>query len=97
VPSLRAVIYVPSGADLDRWLTICAEVVDTHGWHLTAIVRRWSDATRLLRAGMLDLLVVGHPAHLDPDRIPRVVTAGDTPVPVTGAPAARRRPRIREG
>jgi hypothetical protein len=82
-PNLRSVVYVPSGLELNRWLKICAETVEAHGWDLTAIVRHWDDVRQLLRAGLLDTLVVGHPGHLDPQRIPRVVAAGGLPVPVT--------------
>jgi hypothetical protein len=80
---LRSVVYVPAGLELDRWLAACAQTVELHGWDLTAIVRRWEDVRRLLRSGLLDTLVIGHPGHLDPERIPRVVAAGDAPVPVT--------------
>jgi hypothetical protein len=80
---LRSVIYVPAGLELDRWLAVCAEAVDAHGWELAAVVRHWGDVRQLLRGGLLDLLVVGHPGHLDPQRIPRVVVADDASVPVT--------------
>jgi hypothetical protein len=86
---------VPSGLELDRWLAVCAETVELHGWDLSAVVRHWEDVRRLLRGGLLDLLVVGHPAHLDPQRIPRVVAAGDQPVPATTTTAPeQRRPVI---
>jgi hypothetical protein len=94
---LRSVIYVPSGLELHRWLKICAETVELHGWELAAVVRHWSDVRQLLRAGLLDTLVVGHPGHLDPQRIPRVVIAGDQPLPATTTVPEQRRPVIRLG
>jgi hypothetical protein len=95
---LRSVIYVPSGLELHRWLAICAETVELHGWELAAVVRHWGDVRQLLRGGLLDLLVVGHPGHLDPQRIPRVVVAGDLPVPAAATTVPeQRRPVIRPG
>jgi hypothetical protein len=95
---LRSVIYVPSGLELDRWLAVCAEAVDAHGWQLSAVVRCWEDVRQLLHAGLLDLLVVGHPGHLDPQRIPRVVVAGDLPLPAAATTGPeQRRPIIRPG
>jgi hypothetical protein len=95
---LRSVIYVPAGLELHRWLAICAETVELHGWELAAVVRHWGDVRQLLHTGLLDLLVVGHPGHLDPQRTPRVVIAGDLPLPLaTELRPEQRRPVIRPG
>jgi hypothetical protein len=91
---LRSVVYVPAGLELDRWLAVCAEAVELHGWELAAVVRHWSDVRQLLRGGLLDLLVIGHPGHLDPQRIPRVVIAGDPPPPAPATVPEQRRPVI---
>jgi hypothetical protein len=94
---LRSVVYVPVGLELDRWLAVCAEAVELHGWELAAVVRHWGDVRQLLHAGLLDTLVIGHPGHLDPQRIPRVVVAGDQPLPAATAVPEQRRPVIRPG
>jgi hypothetical protein len=88
---LRSVIYVPSGLELDRWLAVCAEAVDAHGWDLSAVVRCWEDVTQLIRGGLLDLVVTGSREHLPPDRLPRVVAVDELETPAI--PPGQRRPQ----
>lgn len=89
---MHAAIYIPTGADLNRWLTACTELAQARGWHADTLVRRWDDLVSLALSGRAPVAIVGTRGHLPPDRVPRIEAVDEQP-PLT-VPAQRRPRRL---
>jgi hypothetical protein len=90
---MRAVIWIPTHADLYRWGAACAEYCARHGYELYGVIHgAWRDATRLLIAGDAQVAVIASREHLPPDRVPRIEIVSEVPGRERAAPT-RRRPR----
>lgn len=74
-----AIVYVASQhliTDAER----CMEYCRARGYDLVGIVRDdWSEAVRLIQAGMAGVLVAADARHLDPRRRPRIEIVAEQP------------------
>lgn len=94
---LRAVIYVGSSDAQDVEKRRCVLHCDANGYQLTSIIidtdgQRWRDAFAALGNGDADILIVCNRDDLNPNRVPRVESAGDRPANTAGV-SHQRRPR----
>jgi hypothetical protein len=64
MPSLRAVLYIPHGAEMLRWQHECAALCRARGWLVAAVTADAVTARRLILAGAAELVVVARPRHL---------------------------------
>lgn len=90
---MRAIIWVPSGNDAERWKRVCVDYCERRGYDIVSVIYVQSDGLAEWRqlAAMADeyeVLVVGRQDHLPAQRSPRVEVVADA-----GQPPWRRRPR----
>lgn len=89
----RAVLYIPDGMELWRWLPELMREADGRGWATGAYTRDWAELARLLGTGEYEYGLVPSMAALPPDRLPRVVAADEIQRP--GEIMSQRRPQVR--
>lgn len=53
-----AIIFVPPGPEVRRWLRACAEHCARRGYAVVAVVSDWADVVQLLRDGDAPRVVV---------------------------------------
>lgn len=89
MPSLRAVLYVPRGSEMLRWLGQLTDWTLKHGWRPLSYTSSWTELVALCASGQRELGVVATRGHLPPDRLPRLVVADELPAE-TSRPRWRR-------
>lgn len=67
-----SVLFVPAIRDAERWLNLCAEYAQQHGYHIVAVVHEWSSAWAMIASGKTSIIVVGRRDHVPSDREPRM-------------------------
>lgn len=91
----RTVAYVPTAVDPAVWVPPITTYANARGLDLAVWARRWHTVTQLIVERLVDVVLVGTAAHLDPERVPRVEIVDQTilnPWGHLGRPLGQRRP-----
>lgn len=96
---LRAVIWLPTGPDMDRWEAHCLAWCERYRADVVAVMHvgedaewLWGQVRRMAWEGVFDYLVVAREDHLPRLRRPRIVVVANEPPPSSRHPD--RRPRL---
>ncbi|MBC9006411.1 hypothetical protein [Micromonospora aurantiaca (nom. illeg.)] len=86
----RAVIWVPPTIEALEPSARCMGHVLRRGYHFEGIIHApWEAVERMVLDGEVEVVVIADPAHLPPDRTPRIEVADGRPIWPTSPPNPR--------
>lgn len=91
---IDAIVFAPAGPDHLRWLSICLNYCERHGYQVAAVATEWADVLTMLITGRLTVAVVPTRDLIPKDAEPRVETVTQELVTPDAPPTAGQR-RVR--